>query len=268
MTTNTETTSMPSEEVIALEARRILRRLSEPGACLAVAEGMEKAVVVRETKDGQTIRTGVCDSKVAEALALKEWIAASGTGRIARYRIKPAGRSALKHLLAEEGETGEADAGTHAKAPPTARYNHFESPLLTLARRRDKDGELFLSDALVRAGERMREDFELARMSAGGERDWHEFLLSAGSKDTAPDIEPLGTSPEAAGRRLADALTDLGPGLGDVVLRVCCHLEGMETVERRMGWAARSGKIVLRIGLQRLQRHYLERYGNLAPMIG
>jgi len=52
----------------------------------------------------------------------------------------------------------------------------------------------------------------------------------------------------------------LGPGLGDVVLRVCCQLEGLEVVEKRMGWAARSGKIVLRIGLQRLARHF-ELYG-------
>jgi hypothetical protein len=44
----------------------------------------------------------------------------------------------------------------------------------------------------------------------------------------------------------------LGPGLSDVVMRVCCFLEGLETTERRLGWSARSGKVVLKIGLQRL----------------
>jgi len=63
------------------------------------------------------------------------------------------------------------------------------------------------------------------------------------------------------------ALRDLGPGLGDVVLRCCCYLEGLEQAERRMGWSARSGKIVLRIALQRLRLHY-ERLGDAGQMIG
>ena len=66
----------------------------------------------------------------------------------------------------------------------------------------------------------------------------------------------------------AVALRDLGPGLGDVALRCCCFLEGLEVAEKRMGWAARSGKIVLRIALMRLRRHYEETYGKSGPLIG
>ena len=60
----------------------------------------------------------------------------------------------------------------------------------------------------------------------------------------------------------------LGPGLGDMALRCCCYLEGLEAAEKRLGWSARSGKIVLRIALQRLRRHYEETYGGDAPLIG
>ena len=44
----------------------------------------------------------------------------------------------------------------------------------------------------------------------------------------------------------------LGPGLSDIVFRVCCFLEGLETAEKRLGWSARSGKVVLKIALERL----------------
>ena len=64
------------------------------------------------------------------------------------------------------------------------------------------------------------------------------------------------------------AFAALGPGLSDVALRCCCYLEGLESVERRLGWSARSAKIVLRIALMRLKRHFDETYGPGGPMIG
>ena len=42
-----ESCPVPSEETIHREAARVLRRMTEPGACLAIAKDMEKAVVVR-----------------------------------------------------------------------------------------------------------------------------------------------------------------------------------------------------------------------------
>lgn len=254
-------TALIDDDTIEHEARRILRRLVEPGACLAVAQGMEKAVVVREGADGQTIRTGVIDSSVAEAMALKDWIAGGCGGRVTRYTITAAGRSALKDMF--EGEDEDGDGRT---ARGKARYGTAETPLMALARRRDKDGEPFLKPALVRTGERLREDFELARMAEGDGRDWAAIV--AGDIAAAPEVDFTGTGPEAARARVEAALAELGPGLGDVVLRVCCCLEGLESVEKEMGWAARSGKIVLRIGLQRLQQHYLKTGGALGPMIG
>jgi hypothetical protein len=63
------------------------------------------------------------------------------------------------------------------------------------------------------------------------------------------------------------AVQDLGPGLADVVMRICCFLEGLETAEKRLGWSARSGKIVLKIGLQRLMRYYEQKHGFQPGMI-
>ncbi|MFP4304869.1 MAG: DUF6456 domain-containing protein [Rhodosalinus sp.] len=252
------------------EAARILRRLAEPGAVLAVAEGMEKAVVVRETPEGTSLRTAVLDAALAQALALKEWIACRKSGRVAQYSITGAGRTALARRAEVAPGLGEAAAAFgHAparEAPRAPRYGPVESPLRALARRRDAQGRPFLSEALVAAGERLREDFELAQLGEAASQDWDRFL-TAGTTGGAPRADAV-SGPAAARARLATALGELGPGLGDVALRCCCYLEGLETAEKRMGWSARSGKIVLRIALQRLRRHYDETLGPGGPLIG
>ncbi len=274
----------PDEDKVNSEARRILRRLAEPEAVLAIAPGMEKAVVVRETSDGRSVRTGVVDADIAEAFVLKDWIEGKSKGRVSRYWLTQAGRLALKRLLADQDHAcaGMAEApaifggqnrdfteiGTGPRdgvRSKRARYNTNESPLLALARRRDKDGQPFLSPDLVTAGERLREDFELAQMGPRVTQNWDRFLTSGDKGGFAPDTATSG--PAGARNRVSAALLDLGPGLGDVVMRCCCYLEGMEHAEKRMGWSARSGKIVLKIALQRLKRHY-ESYGSAADMIG
>ncbi|MEX0368063.1 MAG: DUF6456 domain-containing protein [Ruegeria sp.] len=263
------------------EAMRVLRRLCESGAVLAVAEDMDKAVVVRDGGPGGSTRTAVVDCAIAQALALKDWISCDKPGRISRYHITAAGRSSFSRLLAEaenraraDNDRGFAEAQTPFAAqhramaektveaapgerPRRVRYNAAESPLIALARRRDRDGKPFLDEALVRAGERLREDFELAQMGPHVTQNWDRFLTGGGRGGFAPNAH-VGEGPSDARNRVACALADLGPGLSDVALRCCCYLEGLELAEKRMGWSARSGKIVLRIALQRLKRHYDE----------
>ena len=270
--------TLPDADTLNREAPRILRRLNEPGACLAIASELEKAVVVRETGAGDTIRTAVVERSLAEAMALKDWIASEGGARVLRYRITASGRLALKRFLAED-EARRAGLGAAAQpfadqhrdmsAPGRrgrARYNATESPLLSLARRKDKNGQPFLSPDLVAAGERLREDFELAQIGPRITQNWDRFLTGGARGTFKADASDGGS--EAAKSRVSSALADLGPGLGDVVLRCCCFLEGMEAVERRLGWSARSGKIVFRIALARLKRHYDESAGKWSPMIG
>lgn len=277
----------PSEATLMAEAARILRRLCETGAVLAVAAEMEKAVIVRDGAGGQATRTGVVSRQIAEAMALKEWISAQTTGKITRYTITPAGRAALEDMLDDQGGTtaggfaeAQADFGEQHRSwgektlpdvdtgrPRRMRYNLAESPLTALARRRDKNGEAFLNDDLVTVGERLREDFELAQMGPRVAQNWDRFLTSGGRGSFVPD-SGVGDGPSNARKRVADALADLGPGLSDVVLRCCCYLEGLETAEKKLGWSARSGKIVLRIALMRLKRHYDETIGPGGPLIG
>lgn len=283
-----ENDTPPDSKTLDLEAVRILRRLCEKGAVLAVAANMEKAVVVRDGVAGSSTRTGVVDRTVAEAMALKGWIIAGNQGKITRYQVTAAGRSALAGLMAKSesaqarkhATTGmaEAPAGFDHAKPALAggeddgvrkriRYNAAESPLTALARRRDRDGEPFLTSDMVNAGEHLREDFELAQMGPRMAQDWDRFLTTSGRENYSGG-HGAPTGPAEARTRVAAALQDLGPGLSDVVLRCCCYLEGLETVEKKLGWSARSGKIVLRIALLRLRRHYEETTGPGGPMIG
>ncbi len=249
---------LPSDAEMAREAPRILRRLCESGAVLALATDMDKAVVVRDMADGASARTAVVDRAVAQAMALNEWITCQSAGRITRYVITQAGRTALNHMMAEEESRRikhQADAPASDGAfGRKSRYAVAESPLCGLARRKDRDGKPFLAEELVAAGERLREDFELAQVSSPAGRHW-ERLLTGGVR-SGPGSGGPRMGQNAAQDRVLAALQELGPGLSDIALRCCCFLQGLETVEKNLGWSARSGKIVLRIALQRLKRHY------------
>lgn len=272
-----------SEAVIAAEARRILSQLSQPRTLLAIAPDMEKAALLREGPAG-TERLGVVDRAVAQVFALKDWIGCDRPGRVSAYVLTPAGRAALRRMEARAGiRSGRIDAGGEFAAqhrdmaerddvdadgtPRRLRYNAAESPVSVLARKRDKDGKAYLEADLVRAAEQLRIDFEMAQMGPRVAQNWERFL-TGGDRGMFRGDSGLAAGPRAARDRVMAALTDLGPGLGDIVLRCCCFLEGLETAERRMGWAARSAKIVLRIALQRLKRHYDEAYGPSGPRIG
>ncbi len=280
---------LTDEATLIREGCRILRRLAEPGAVMAIAADMEKAVVMREFPDGRSARTAIVDRAVAQAFTLKDWIQCRKTGRVSTYEITQAGRMALKRMIDDEdrrrqksempgmAEAQARFAGQHRiwgerqlmddDGPRRLRYNLAESPVAVLGRRRDKDGKQFLETPLVEAAERLREDFELAQMGPRVAQNWDRFL-SGGDRGSFRGDGGIAEGPARARERVALALRDLGPGLGDVALRVCWFLEGIETAERRMGWAARSGKIVLRIALMRLRRHYDDTYGRAGPLIG
>ncbi|MEO0763763.1 MAG: DUF6456 domain-containing protein, partial [Pseudomonadota bacterium] len=227
----------------------------------------------------------------------RDWIRVMHRSAAAvRYRVTDVGRAFLRRALAaevlrREGNAAASPAGMGGTAVPgmaeaptpfahqhrldgertlpdpeggparRRRVNLAESVLGWLAKRPGPDGKPYLSAAEVEAGERLRLDFERAQMGPSVTQDWRAFLTPgdalAGSREVRGPAEGPAAAREAVGR----ALGVLGPGLADVALRVCCFLEGLEACEKRFGWSSRSGKVVLKLALQRLADHYGFRVG-------
>jgi hypothetical protein len=132
-----------------------------------------------------------------------------------------------------------------------------ESPIGWLYRRRDKDGQPLISRAEFEAGERLRADFCYGQMMPRVTSSWAAPTGSPSGRRGAPGSgSDLQDNVIAAGERVRRALAAVGPELSGVLIDVCCHLKGLEVKERQAGWPQRSGKIVLRIALKSLARHY------------
>lgn len=262
--TNDKSPKIVSDTKVTREARRILRRLCENGAYLLISPNMDVAAVFKESVNATPTRIAVVERQVAHAFGLKEWISGEQLGKVGKYTITSTGRKALKRMLAQEGGNANvfqsqhqvfADKSVKAANGPVEklRINLAESPLALLARKKDKGGVSFLTHEMLVAGERLREDFEQAQLGPRVTQNWDRFLTNT-SSGWNPNAGSNG--PTGARDRVSGAMRALGPGLGDVALRVCCFLEGLEKAERRLGWSARSGKVVLKIALQRLADHY------------
>ncbi|MQY41376.1 helix-turn-helix domain-containing protein [Epibacterium sp. SM1969] len=241
---------------------QVLGWLNRSQAVLAYAQGMDRAVIVCGPQ-GHEDKISL-DKAEAGELALRGWVACLNKGRLSRYEISEDGRLALSEFLAREAnrarlirETGFSEstvAFQHAAQGKTRsarklRCPTTDTPLMVLSRLLDPQGAPFVSADLVRAGERLREDFELAQI--GTHINQAEQAFADGCADAAP-VSPY----RGAQERAMNALAALGPGLSDIALRCCCHLEGLEAAEKQLGWSARSGKVVLRIALQQLKFHY------------
>ncbi|MEM6972536.1 MAG: DUF6456 domain-containing protein [Pseudomonadota bacterium] len=261
------------------EGRRLLRRLCEPGSFLLVANGASKAGIFCAANQHRK-PIAMLPVGLAAAFLRHDWIRiARHTDCSVRYRITDVGRAFLRRAIAEDSEKRRAGDGPQPStiSPFSAqhqeegagivpdpvdgtlvrrRVNLAESVIGWLAKRRGPDGTPYLTPAEVEAGERLRSDFERAQMAPSITQDWRAFLTPGDKLAGNSPARGPAEGPAEARARLAKALETLGPGLADVALRVCCFLEGLEACEKRFGWSSRSGKVVLKLALQRLADHY------------
>lgn len=263
------------EDSLRKEAKKYLRRLSEPGAFLLIAQGTEKAGVFCGSNEHSRPIAMLPVDTAAEFLR-QDWIKAITRGNTSmRYRITDVGRSFLRRTLSEDSpapnantamdltfrrqhqENGEKLFTNPITGKPEATVvNLGESPIGWLTKRKGPDGKPFLTPEEVEAAEKLRNDFEQAQMGPSIAQNWTKFLTPGDKYSGTPVPGNAGDGAMMARDRFMKALSVIGPGLADVAMRTCCFLEGLEACERRMGWSARSGKVVLKLALQRLADHY------------
>ena len=149
---------------------------------------------------------------------------------------------AERELTAEGPRRGGGVAGKRR----TVTVNLAESPLAWLHARGHLD------DRLLDAGERLRADYERAQLAPSVTMRWDPVRI----KGTSDVVLSAGERQIAAKARFDAALKEAGAGLTDVLWRVVCAGETLPDAERALAWPARSGKVVLRIALDRVARYY------------
>ena len=150
------------------------------------------------------------------------------------------------HPLDGEERTGRQPARRRARS---VTVNLSESPLGWLHARGH------LSDRQFDAGEKLRADWERAHLAPRITMRWDATPVSGG-KRSAPAAYNETEAQIAAKQRFADAIDHLGSGLSDIAWRIICGGEGAPVAEKNLGWPARSGKLVLKIALDRLADFY------------
>ncbi|MEM7690140.1 MAG: DUF6456 domain-containing protein [Pseudomonadota bacterium] len=163
----------------------------------------------------------------------------------------------MKRQLVERELTSEGPKRTGSNASGEARpkrrsvtVNIGESPIAWLHARGHLEERLFV------AGEALRGDYQRAQLSPNVTMRWDPVRVKVGRSGGAEQ----GLSPTerqvAAKARFDQAIASAGKGLDDILWRVVCAGEGLPEAEKALGWPARSGKLVLKLALDRVADYY------------
>ena len=152
-------------------------------------------------------------------------------------------RKLVERELTSEGPRRK---GSAQKSRRSVTVNLAESPLGWL------HAHGHLDDRLFAAGERLRADYERAQLAPSVTMRWDPVRAkTTGEQDLTASERQL-----AARARFNGALREAGKGLEDILWRVICAGETVAVAEKGLQWPARSGKLVLKLALDRVAGFY------------
>jgi hypothetical protein len=248
-----------NEDALQRALLRLLQSLEESGARCMRSDVDDTMFVVAAPRNGVTIVRASIPANAIELALTRGLLRKSELRPSKEAELTQEGRSYLRRALDRSGAEPfraqhspiEVRALTKGAAPVLC--NEGESPLAWLARRKDRAGTPFLSPALVEAGERFRRDATQAQLLQRVTANWEAALTSERHGAGRTPISDIALD---ARSRLSRACDSVGPDLAGLLIDVCGYLKGLEIVENERGWPRRSGKVVLKIALDRLSRHY------------
>lgn len=192
------------------------------------------------------------DGRIVESAVASGWVASDGL----RWRITEAGALALRRGATRPATTPDRDPRTRPGRTDATTSTGLHT-LERLRNLRDAKGRPILTGAQVEAGLRLAADFTRGSMQPRVTLDWSfSDLGTAAPRGNPSGAMDVSDRAEAARERHRRALDAVGPEFADLLMDVCCFDTGLEAVEGRRGWPARSARIVLGLGLDRLARHY------------
>lgn len=243
-------------------ARRLLEVLAGPCVVAVSDPSRVDFVLLRGSRGGVSLGRGSHPRSSLDALLCRDLAQSLGGDA---FGISSAGRAFLARAASRrDGRSAHAFAAQHRElvretvvtplAADDVEVNAKESPLAWLRRRRGSDGEPLIDAAAYEAGERLRRDLTFAGMLPSVTARWDGAV---GGSAGAPR-DPAGATDTviAARQRVRAALAAIGCDFADLLIDLCGFLKGVETIERERCWPQRSGKVVIRLALAQLARHY------------
>ena len=224
----------PTEAVVTL-----LNLMRAQEAVLLRAKGDPGPFRVMGSKSGRLVDTNRHNFMFVASLVSDGWLKGGVGELVESYGLSEEG---LERLRARKGYNRKgSDSMSSVRQIAQGKRRQFQrGPVL------DVDG--------IKAWQRFQEDYEVACIEDPRFNDWDSALDKHDHETWGPFNGPTDDGTRAA--RLRDAVAYLGPDLATVMLRFFCLQEGVEEMEKRLNWPARSGKVVIAIAARRLVDYY------------
>ena len=163
------TSSCPRDQSLNKD---VINLLEPKNAVLVMSENVEMAGIFLISSEYAPQKLGLVPRARAQSMIANGTLHCVSAGRLSRY--------VLASNLQAQTECAEAPQAFQPRPNPALETEPVfkgspETPLMTLARRRNKDGSYFLTRALVDAGNRFHDDFEIAqtvRPDGFSHEDW------------------------------------------------------------------------------------------------